>query len=135
VAIARALAPGRAILLCDEPTSALDPHAADSIVSTLQAANRDLGVTILLVTRSLDLVRRICHAVGVMDRGRVLEQIRLGDLLAAPRTEPGRLLFARPPAQEQRPRRCREGGYRLDSSMGLAREMAAAPGGIDFNRR
>jgi D-methionine transport system ATP-binding protein len=135
VAIARALAPSPSILLCDEPTSALDPRAADSILSALQAANRDLGVTILIVTRALDVVRRICHAVAVMDRGRVLEQIRLGDLLAAPRTELGRLLFARPTAEEQRSRRCREGWHVHESSMGLPPEITIAPGGIDFNLR
>ena len=93
VAIARALAPKPAVLLCDEPTSALDPHTADSILSTLQSVNRELGVTIVIVTHSLDVVRRICHAVAVMENGRVVEQIRLSDTQSEPRTELGRRLL------------------------------------------
>jgi D-methionine transport system ATP-binding protein len=95
VAIARALAPRPAVLLCDEPTSALDPHTADSILSTLQSVNRDLGITIVIVTHSLDVVHRICHAVAVMEHGHVVEQIRLSDTQAVTRTELGRRLLDR----------------------------------------
>ncbi len=89
----RALAPKPAVLLCDEPTSALDPHTADSILATLQSVNRELGITIVVVTHSLDVVHRICHAVAVMEHGHVVEQIRLADTQAAPRTELGRRLL------------------------------------------
>lgn len=95
VAIARALAPKPAVLLCDEPTSALDPQTADSILSTLQSVNRDLGVTIVIVTHSLDVAHRICHTVAVMEHGRVVEQIRLSGPQAAPRSELGRRLLDR----------------------------------------
>ena len=94
VAIARALAPQPAVLLCDEPTSALDPETADSILSTLQSVNRELGVTIVIVTHSLDVVHRICHAVAVMEKGRVVEQIRLTEAPVgiAPRSDLGKRL-------------------------------------------
>jgi D-methionine transport system ATP-binding protein len=94
VAIGRALAPSSSILWWDEPTSALDPRAFEGIVSTMQAVNRDRGITVLIVTRSAEVVRRLCHAVAIMENGHVVEQIRLGDLLAAPRSELGRQLFA-----------------------------------------
>lgn len=93
IAIGRALAPSPSILLWDEPTSELDPRAFEGIVSTLQAINRDRSVTVLIATRSVEVVRRICHAVAIMENGHVVEQIRLGDLLAAPRSELGRQLF------------------------------------------
>ncbi len=102
LAIARALAPSPKVLLCDEPTSALDPHTADSILTTLQDVNRNLGVTVVIVTHSLDVVRRICNSVAIMEQGRVVEHIRLADLMASPRSELGRLLFARPSAQPER---------------------------------
>lgn len=95
VAIARALAPKPAVLLCDEPTSALDSQTADSILSTLQSVNRELGVTIVIVTHSLDVVHRICHAVAVMEHGRVVEQLRLSDSQIIPSTELGRRLLDR----------------------------------------
>ncbi|MEO8630079.1 MAG: ATP-binding cassette domain-containing protein [Betaproteobacteria bacterium] len=98
VAIARALAPNPKVLLCDEPTSGLDPHPAESILTTLQYVNRSLGVTVVIVTQSLEVVRRICNSVAIMERGRIVEHIRLADLMVAPRSELGRLLFARPAA-------------------------------------
>ena len=96
-AIARALTLNPGILLCDEPTAVLDPQAADSVLSTLENANRDFGVTVVILTRSLEVVRRVCHAVAVVEHGEVVEQIQLADLLAAPRSELGRLLMGRPP--------------------------------------
>ena len=100
VTLARALAPGPEVLLCDEPTATLEPQSANRILSILQAVNRDFGVTILIATRSLDVVRRICHAVAVIEAGFVVEQLRLADLYAAPQTRLGRLLFTPcPPTQ------------------------------------
>lgn len=97
LAIARALATDPEALLCDDPTAALDSRSANRVLSILQALNKDLGVTILVATQSLEVVREICHAVAVMDGAVVAEQIRLADLYAAPRTQLGRLLFAPKP--------------------------------------
>jgi D-methionine transport system ATP-binding protein len=105
LAVARALAPEPEVLLCDDLTAALDTRSSKRILSILQALNRDLGVTILVATRSLDVVREICHAVAVMDGGVVTERIRLADLYAAPRTQLGRRLFA-PPARPMTGRDC-----------------------------
>ena len=100
LAVARALATDPDALLCDDPSAALDSRSANRVLSILQALNRDLGLTILIATQSLEVVREICHAVAVMDGVVVAERIRLADLYAAPRTRLGRLLFAptpRPP--------------------------------------
>jgi D-methionine transport system ATP-binding protein len=105
LAVARALAPEPEVLLCDDLTAALDPRSAKRILSILQTLNRDLGITILVATRSLDVVREICHAVAVMDGGVIAERIRLADLYAAPRTQLGRHLFA-PPAPPMTRRDC-----------------------------
>ena len=79
VAIARAIAPKPSALLCDEPTSALDPQTIESVLDTLLRINRDLGVTLVTVTHSMDVVRKLCDAVAVMEDGRVIERIDLRD--------------------------------------------------------
>jgi D-methionine transport system ATP-binding protein len=77
VAIARALAPRPKVLLCDEPTSALDPLTADSILRILRDVNHQFGVTIVVVTHSMDVVRMLCQRVAVMEHGRVVKQLRV----------------------------------------------------------
>lgn len=73
VGIARALATGPDILLCDEATSALDPETTRSVLALLGELNRELGLTIVLITHELSVVRAICDRVAVIDRGRVVE--------------------------------------------------------------
>lgn len=73
VGIARALACAPKVLLCDEATSALDPQTTGSVLELLQQINRDLGVTIVLITHEMDIVRRTCDRVAVLDHGRVVE--------------------------------------------------------------
>ncbi len=75
VAIARALANQPKVLLCDEPTSALDPQTTSTVLDYLAAINRDLGVTILLVTHEMEVARRLCHRVGVMEHGHLVEEL------------------------------------------------------------
>jgi D-methionine transport system ATP-binding protein len=79
VAIARALAPRPAVLLCDEPTSALDSETTRSVLDTLRDVNRRLGVTVLIVTHELAVVRALCHTVAVMEGGEVAEQFAVDD--------------------------------------------------------
>ncbi|MDA1476347.1 methionine ABC transporter ATP-binding protein [Bacillus changyiensis] len=78
VGIARALANNPKVLLCDEATSALDPQTTDSILSLLSDINERLGLTIVLITHEMHVIRKICHKVAVMENGHVVEE---GDVL------------------------------------------------------
>lgn len=77
VAIARALANNTKILLCDEPTSALDAETTNSVLKLLREVNEKLGVTIVIITHELDVIKSICNRVAVMRNGEVVE---LGDV-------------------------------------------------------
>ena len=84
VAIARALAGNPTVLLCDEATSALDPATTRSILALLKNINRRLGITILLITHEMDVVRSICDDVAVIDQGRVVERGTVSAIFARP---------------------------------------------------
>lgn len=86
IAIARALAADPYVLLCDEVTSALDSESTKSILNLLKQINRELGVTILLITHEIDVIKRICDKTGVMDHGRLVEQDLTIDVLVNPKT-------------------------------------------------
>jgi D-methionine transport system ATP-binding protein len=75
VAIARALANKPTILLCDEPTSALDPQTTGGILEVLQTINKKFGVTIVIVSHEMEVVKSICNKVTVMESGRVLKTV------------------------------------------------------------
>ncbi|EPG74222.1 ABC transporter, ATP-binding protein [Leptospira fainei serovar Hurstbridge str. BUT 6] len=92
VGIARALANRPHLLLCDEPTSALDPETTRSILSLLKEINKTLGVTILLVTHEMDVVRDVCDTVAVMEQGRVVESGSCYSLFADPLNQATRRL-------------------------------------------
>ncbi|WP_428911120.1 methionine ABC transporter ATP-binding protein [Niallia sp. Krafla_26] len=74
VGIARALANNPKVLLCDEATSALDPQTTDSILELLVDINKKLGLTIVLITHEMHVIRKICHRVAVMEDGKIVEQ-------------------------------------------------------------
>jgi D-methionine transport system ATP-binding protein len=74
VGIARALSTEPKILLCDEATSALDPQTTASVLRLLAEINRELNLTIVLITHEMDVIRRVCDQVAVMDAGRIVEQ-------------------------------------------------------------
>nr|WP_314419460.1 methionine ABC transporter ATP-binding protein [uncultured Erwinia sp.] len=74
VGIARALANSPDVLLCDEATSALDPQTTDAILDLLLDINRQLRLTIVLITHEMHVVRKICHRVAVMEAGRIVEE-------------------------------------------------------------
>ncbi|MEP6876838.1 MAG: ATP-binding cassette domain-containing protein [Burkholderiales bacterium] len=84
VAIARALAPRPDVLLCDEPTSALDAETTRSVLDTLRDVNQSLGVTVLIVTHELAVVRALGRTVAVIEGGQIAEQFTVDD------TGPGR---------------------------------------------
>lgn len=90
VAIARALANEPAVLLCDEATSALDPQTTTSILELLRDINQTLGITILLITHEMEVVKSICHRVSLISAGELVEDAEVGDFFTAPRTQLGR---------------------------------------------
>ncbi|PAV25125.1 methionine ABC transporter ATP-binding protein [Tamilnaduibacter salinus] len=84
VGIARALACRPSILLCDEATSALDPQTTQSVLRLLADINRELNLTIVLITHEMDVVRRVCDRVAVMDAGEVVESGPVTDVFLHP---------------------------------------------------
>ncbi len=87
VAIARALANDPKVLLCDEATSALDPETTKSILALLKSINQRLGLTILLITHEMEVVKQICDRVGIIDEGQLIEQGEVGPFFAGAKTE------------------------------------------------
>ncbi|MBL0848689.1 MAG: D-methionine ABC transporter, ATP-binding protein [Candidatus Liberibacter ctenarytainae] len=86
VAIARALANNPKILLCDEATSALDPATTNSILALLKDINQRLGITILLITHEMDVVKRICDQVAFISDGMIIEQAPVSKIFSNPKT-------------------------------------------------
>ncbi|WP_432454492.1 MULTISPECIES: methionine ABC transporter ATP-binding protein MetN [unclassified Agarivorans] len=87
VAIARALASDPKVLLCDEATSALDPATTQSILELLREINLQLGITILLITHEMDVVKSICHQVAIIGGGELVEKGTVGEIFAHPKTQ------------------------------------------------
>ena len=92
VAIARVLANNPKILLCDEATSALDPQTTRSILNLLKEINREYGITIVVITHEMAVIREICSKVAVLDHGTLAEQGTVDEVFAAPKTEAARKL-------------------------------------------
>ena len=84
VGIARALANRPSLLLCDEATSALDPQTTASVLDLLAEINRELKLTIVLITHEMDVVRRVCDRVAVLDAGRIVEHGSVADVFLHP---------------------------------------------------
>ncbi|MGO4887569.1 methionine ABC transporter ATP-binding protein [Anaerobacillus sp. MEB173] len=84
VGIARALANDPQVLLCDEATSALDPTTTKSILSLLKKINREFGLTIVLITHEMEVVKEICDRIAVMENGKVIEEGNVYDLFSSP---------------------------------------------------
>lgn len=87
VAIARALTLQPQILLCDEATSALDPRTTKSILELLKEINRKLGITIVIVTHQMEVIKEVCTRVSLMERGRVVQSGRVEDIFLNPSKE------------------------------------------------
>lgn len=86
VAIARALATKPKVLLSDEATSALDPKTTTSILELLRQINKNTGLTILLITHELEVIKSVCDRVALMEHGRILEIENIVDFFAHPKT-------------------------------------------------
>ena len=85
VGIARALATDPKVLLCDEATSALDPETTKAILALLKQVNRELGITILLITHEIPVIKEICDRVAVIDGGRIVEEGETFSVFTRPR--------------------------------------------------
>lgn len=93
VAIARALAANPKVLLCDEATSALDPMTTTAILDLLKNINRQLGITIVVITHEMNVIRRICNQVAIIDKGVIAEQGAVGEIFTDPKTDAAKRLF------------------------------------------
>lgn len=94
VAIARALSCSPKILLCDEATSALDPETTESILALLKKINLMYGITIVLITHEMDVIKRICHRLAVMEGGNIIETTALASVFSNKNSLARGLLYA-----------------------------------------
>lgn len=85
VGIARALANDPTILLCDEATSALDPDTTEQILDLLKKINKQLGITIVMITHQMEVVQKVCHRIAVMSDGQVVEEGHVKDIFEHPK--------------------------------------------------
>ena len=95
VAIARALASNPRILLCDEATSALDPQTTASILDLLKEINRTLGITIVIITHQMSVIREICNRVAIIEHGVLVENGLVEDIFNHPKSQAARELILR----------------------------------------
>ncbi len=86
VAIARALATDPKVLLCDEATSALDPSTTHSILELLREINRELGITIIIITHQMNVVESICRHVAILENGTIVETGEVGEVFSSPKS-------------------------------------------------
>lgn len=94
VAIARALASSPKVLLSDEATSALDPKTTESILALLKDINRELGVTILMITHEMEVVKSICDQVALLEDGKLVEVAEVDTFFAEPQSALGKRFVA-----------------------------------------
>ena len=97
VAIVRALASQPAVLLSDEATSALDPMTTQAILNLLKDINRRLGITVILITHEMAVIRQICDRVTILDGGRIAEEGTVDEVFMHTKSEAGRRLFGNAP--------------------------------------
>lgn len=93
VAIARALMTNPEILLCDEATSALDPETTQSILELLKSLNKELGLTIIIISHQMSVVDAICNKVAIIDNAQIVENGPTMDIFLSPQTEIGKKLI------------------------------------------
>lgn len=93
VAIARAMATNPKVLLCDEATSALDPNTTKSILQLLKKINREMGITVIVITHEMTVIEAICDKVAIIDQSHIAECGKVSDIFAGPRSEIGRQLI------------------------------------------
>ena len=92
IAIARALATDPKVLLCDEATSALDPNTTHAILQLIQKINRELGITVVVITHQMTVVEEICNRVAILDEGTVAEEGSVQEIFSHPTSDAARRL-------------------------------------------
>lgn len=142
VGIARALANQPSILLCDEATSALDPQTTASVLDLLAQINRELKLTVVLITHEMDVVRRVCDRVAVLDAGRIVELGAVADVFLHPRHDTTRRFVNEALPEEAAsehahyahvPGRILRLSFRGDATWTPALGRVARETGVDFN--
>ncbi|MBO4292000.1 MAG: ATP-binding cassette domain-containing protein [Lachnospiraceae bacterium] len=93
VAIARALASSPEILLCDEATSALDPQTTKSILELLKKINREMGITVVIITHQMSVVQEICNKVAIIENGQLVENGSVDEIFSSPKSGAARKLI------------------------------------------
>ncbi len=93
VAIARALATNPKVLLCDEATSALDPNTTNSILTLLRKLNKEMGITVVVITHEMEVISQICDKVAIIDNGYIAESGAVSDIFMEPKSKIGRELI------------------------------------------
>ena len=93
VAIARALASDPEVILCDEATSALDPKTTRSILSLLRKINEERGITLVVITHEMDVIKQLCNKVAVIENGEIVERGEVSEIFRKPKTKAARKLF------------------------------------------
>jgi D-methionine transport system ATP-binding protein len=131
VGIARALASKPKVLLSDEATSALDPETTRAILDLLKRINRELGLTIVLITHQMDVIKQICDRLAVLDAGRVVEQGKVIDVFLQPHHEVTRALLGDVIAQELPPAMKARVAERLRTGSGHLLRLAFSGSGVD----
>ncbi|MFD0360969.1 methionine ABC transporter ATP-binding protein [Nocardia sp. GCM10030253] len=135
VGIARALATSPSLLLADESTSALDPETTQEVLRLLKKVNRELGVTIVVITHEMDVIRAVADRVAVLAEGRIVELARTFDVFADPQATPTRsfvdtVLHNRPSDEEFRRLSDLHGGrlvtVDIDDKRGIGAALATA---------
>lgn len=92
IAIARALATNPKVLLCDEATSALDPKTTHSILELIKSINKELGITVIVITHQMSVVEEICNHVAILDGGEVVEKGPVRDIFSNPKSDAAKKL-------------------------------------------
>ena len=93
VAIARALASDPEVILCDEATSALDPKTTRSILSLLRKINEERGITLVVITHEMEVIKQLCNKVAVIENGEIVERGEVSEIFKKPKTKAARKLF------------------------------------------
>lgn len=93
VAIARALASDPEMILCDEATSALDPMTTQNILKLLQSINQEMGITVVLITHEMAVIRQVCNKVAILDNGKLVETGTVDEVFMHTKSQAGKRLF------------------------------------------
>jgi D-methionine transport system ATP-binding protein len=131
VGIARALASRPKVLLSDEATSALDPETTRAILELLKRINRELGLTIVLITHQMEVIKDVCDRVAVLDAGRVVEEGAVVDVFLKPRHAVTRALLGDVIAHELPSAVKTRVAAQIEAGAGRLLRLAFAGGGVD----